>query len=114
VGGLTTPQLSQARYGEPTETCRGLSVPGAMEGHVHVRGVGVEGVPDGGTMSLERQARGDGLGIAAGIVEGAVWAEDEVTPCLEGTVVGEGGRIPHSEASRVAVPRIPCLQRIAN
>jgi hypothetical protein len=103
-----------AKLGGLTESRRRLSVPGPVEGHVHVRGVGVEGVPDGRAVGLEGQARGDGLAIAAGVVEGAVGAENEVAARLEGLVVGEGRRVPDGEAGRVAVPCVSRLQGVTD
>jgi hypothetical protein len=99
---------------ELTETRGRLPVPGTMEGHVHVLGIGVERVPDWCAMRLETQTRGDGLGVAAGVIEGTVRAEDEVASRLEGLVVRESRRVPNSKACWVPVPSVSRLQWITD
>ena len=93
---------------ELTKPSGRLPIPRPVEGDVHVRRVRVEGIPDRGAVRLEGEARGDGLGVAARIVEGGIGADNEVAARLEGLVVGEGGGVPHGEASWVAVP---CVTR---
>lgn len=94
------------------EARRGLPVPRAVEGDVHVLGVGVEGVPDGRAVGLEAEARGSGRG-AVGVGVGGVRGEDEVAARLE-SAVGEGSRRPDREAGRVAVPGIADLEGVAD
>ena len=92
----------------------GLAVPGPVEGDVHVLGVGVEGVPDGGRVGHEAQAGGDGFADAGGVGEGCVGGEDELGAGFEAGGGGEGGGVPDCEAGWVAVPGVAGFEGVAD
>ena len=93
------------------ETGRGLAVPGAVEGHVHVLDLLVEGGVDRRAVGLEGQTGCDRLAVAGGVAEGRVGCQDEVLSRLE---AGERRRVPDRETGRVAEPLVTSLQRVAN
>lgn len=99
------PPVPELGKGDPDDLVprRGLAVPAAVEGDVHVGEGGVEGAVYGGAVGLDCEARGDGGGGAGCVGEGFVGGEEELVAGLEGCV-GEGGGVADCEAEGVAVP----------